>query len=72
VSTYKCCAVIKDKTCGRKAIAAYYRGGWRFLCSSHVDLINAQSERTRETLIWLTEESPYELLYRSLPGGEDR
>ncbi len=72
MGNYKCSAVIKDKTCGGEAIAAYYRGGWRYLCSSHADLINAQSERTRETLIWLTEESPSDLLDRSLPGGEDR
>jgi hypothetical protein len=70
---YTCGVMKRGKPCGREARAAYYREkrhtGWYFLCSAHIPECPAN---VRETLMWLTEESPEELKNRALPSGEDR
>ena len=70
----RCDAVIQDEEqCGVEAVAAFYsQRDWHFLCSSHVNTIESQPPKVRETLTWLSEETTEELLNRAMPGGEDR
>jgi hypothetical protein len=72
MTIYRCGSIVDGQLCVADACAAYYAKYWRFVCAEHVNEVEVYPEEVRKTLFTLADESAYDLMRRSLPGGEDR
>jgi hypothetical protein len=65
---YKC------KVCDQEASIAFHceHYGWFYFCSAHADAIYDPSYPRAEKKLILTDQDEEDLMWRSLPRGEDR